>query len=276
MFEWLATYHESLTVLGNAVAGVAVAAWAVYLHFDARRAAKEAAKPAPPQPPQPILLFGLQPQDLLAALQREAAGTAELQRQLQERDAKITELTKLFQELQASLAPQALDTNVFPASLRVRTFIKGRELSAHPLTGPVLRGILIAVGVFFSGGIAFFVANLGAHWILALILGGLAYYTFFSALYVRFNLTRRTVDLIGPGSASWGRLPRPVQVVSQKSDRGWSAEAKAEGLTLARTDARPTEAEARAELLPFARVLNWEMGIPVVTTDWPPPAKPPA
>src|SRR5262249_40131526 len=62
--------------------------------------------------------------------------------------------------------------------------------------------------------------------------------------------------------------PNPIKVDGVQTAAGWRAEVRAEGLVIATTEPKPSEQEARAGLLPFARALNWDMGIPIISTDW--------
>jgi hypothetical protein len=125
---------------------------------------------------------------------------------------------------------------------------------------------------------------LGALWTLALtsaliqlfhlppLLGipifALIFYFAFVKFYVRFNFQKKKIDLIGPSSAVWGTTPHPVEVIARKAEGGWQGEVRLEGLRIARTTPKGSEDEARAQLLAFARMLNFALGVPVLPLDW--------
>ena len=81
-------------------------------------------------------------------------------------------------------------------------------------------------------------------------------------------MQKQTVDIVTPGAAAWGRIPNPIKIDGVQTAAGWRGEVRAEGLVIATTEPKPSEQEARAGLLPFARALNWNTGIPIISTDW--------
>src|SRR5262245_34120703 len=288
MFDWISEHQSVLGFIGGGIAAVAIAVWTVYKHWDAKKEAAKDKEAAALKNAQTVQIFGIpfdqfesalkRREDELRAELRSASGTArveEIERALAElkteaasKQQKIEMLNQLLDEMRADLVPKELDTDVFPVSLRVRTFIKGRELTVHVMPSRSQRIFASVFGIFWTGLITSVAIGVGLPWPAGIPFFDGVLYLFFIGYSVRLNIQKQTVDIVAPGCFIWGRTPNPIKVDGVQTAAGWRAEVRAEGLVIATTEPKPSEQEARAGLLPFARALNWDMGIPIISTDW--------
>jgi hypothetical protein len=278
-------------MIGAGIAAVATAAWAVYRHFDEKKANDKKAKAPASQSYQTVQIYGIPFAEYEAALRRREeevrarlskaseAGTghvAELERQLADlsaeldrRKQRIESLTMLIHDIKSDLVPRELDSDCFPQSLSVRSFVKGKQLTVNVLLDPVAAVVTRVLGALWTLAITSVIVQLfRLPPLLGIPVFALIFYFAFVKCYVRFNFRKKKIDLIGPGAATWGRTPHPVEVIARKAEGGWQGEVRVEGLRIALTAPKGSEEEARAELLPFARVLNFALGIPVLSLDW--------
>jgi hypothetical protein len=288
MVEWIEKYQSVLGFIGGGIAAVVTAAWTVYKYWDAKKEAAKDKKAAALTTAQTVQIIGIpfdqfesalkRREDELRAELRSASGAArveEIERTLADlkteavrKQQKIEMLNQLLDEMKADLVPKELDTDVFPGTLRVRSFIKGRELTVHVMASRRERIIRSVFGIIWTGGITIAAIAVGLPKLLGIPLFAGVFYLFFTRYYIRFNMQKQTVDIVAPGGAVWGRTPNPVKVEGVQTAAGWRGEVRAEGLVIATIEPKPSEHEARAGLLPFARALNWDMGIPIISTDW--------
>jgi hypothetical protein len=173
MFHWISEHQAVLGFIGGGIAAVATAVWAVYKHWDAKKEAARDKEAAALKNAQTVQIFGIpfdqfesalkRREDELRAELRSASGAArveEIERTLADlkteaasKQQKIEMLNQLLDEMKADLVPKELDTDVFPVSLRVRSFIKGRELTVHVLASRSARIIQSVFGIIWTGGI---------------------------------------------------------------------------------------------------------------------------
>jgi hypothetical protein len=291
LVEWITTNQAALTMIGAAVAAIATAAWAVYRYFDEKKADDKKTKAPASQTYQTVQIYGIPFAEYEAALHRREeevraqlskaseAGTGlveELERQLADltaeldrRKQRIESLTALVNDIRSDLVPRELDSDCFPQSLSVRSFVKGKELTVNVLPDRVAAVVLRVLGALWTLALSSALVHLfRLPPLLGIPVFALIFYFAFVKFYVRFNFRKKKIDLIGPGSAVWGRTPHPVEVVARKVEGGWQGEVRVEGLRIALTTPKGSEEEARAELLAFARMLNFALGIPVLSLDW--------
>jgi hypothetical protein len=290
MIDWIKENNELLMIAGGAIAAVCTAAWAVYRYFDEKKTAREASKAPAPQTYQAIQIYGIPFAEHEAALRRreeelrkqlspgagaehgkEKGPAQELDRLRAELDRskqRVETLTRLLNEIKTDLVPKELDSDSFPPSLRVRSFLKGTELTVNVLPDRVSLIVRRVVGVVWSAFAAFvLVALLRLPPLLGTFVFVAIFYALFWRYYVRFNFKKRTISLISPGAAVWGLKPHPAEVTARADNGQWRGEVRVEGLRIASTEPRAGAEEARAELLPFARALNFALGIPVISLD---------
>lgn len=288
MLDWIGEHQSVLGFIGGGIAAVVTAAWTVYKHWDAKKEAAKGHEAAALKNAQTVQIFGIpfdqfesalkRREDELRAELRSASGAArveEIERTLADlkteavsKQQKIEMLNQLLDEMKADLVPKELDTDVFPVSLRVRSFIRGRELTVHVMASRRERIGRSVFGILWTGGLTIAAIAVGLPTLVGVLIFAGVFYLFFTRYYVRFNLQKQTVDIVAPGAVVWGRTPNPVKVDGVQTAAGWRGEVRAEGLVIATMEPKPSEQEARAGLLPFARALNWDMGIPIISTEW--------
>jgi len=291
MMDWVKDNESLLMMIGAAVASLATAAWALYRHIDEKKSASATTRAPAGHSYQAVHLYGIPFAEYEAALLRREeevrarlnkaseAGTGQaqdlerelagLKAELDRRKERIEELTRLVDEIRADLVPKELDGDGFPPSLSVRSFVKGRELTVNVLPDLTTLVFRRGVGVLWTAFLTAALVHLFNFPALAGVpIFALLFYLIFYRYYVRFNFQKRKIDVITPGAAVWGRVPHPVEVVARRGDAGWLGEVRAEGLRIAYTEPKLSEEEARAELLPFGKALNFALGVPVLSLDW--------
>jgi hypothetical protein len=163
-----------------------------------------------------------------------------------------------------AVTPPALDRDVFPESLRVVSFIPRRKLEVGILASPSHRAATAIFGALWTGFGAFLLASATVvPFVLTAIASAVVYWKFFTTWRMTFDFSRGRIKIATPGSIRWRTAPGPVTVTTRAEEGGWFGVAMVEGEAIAHSAFCQTEADARAALLPFARALNRELGIPL-------------
>lgn len=249
---WLKANKDALEALALIVGGL----WAVFVFVIDRKSRKTSgAQPAAPD--RSIQIYGLNLDDLEAQLRLKRSDA----------ETRIAELKKLVDELSEGLVPPQLDENLFPKNLRVRSFIRGREIVINCVWTTPLRVTWPLFTLLFWGGCTFMASSMiRLPAIVGVVLGIAVWVFMLRKYYVRFNFQTKRATVITPASYQWF-IPIPVMVETKFSNGAWIAGAKYASVTLVQSEPHQSEADARDELWPFVKALNWEMGLPLLSSQ---------
>ncbi len=174
-----------------------------------------------------------------------------------------------LKEFEKKMVSDKLDESLFPKSMQVKEFQPGRLLRVAVLSTldeKISRG---AVAFLYALAV---VALVGMFvplpiWLTApIIIYGA--YRLYLLNTMTFHLIRQQISYVTVASPNWRGVPQPVKVVSDSIGQEWRAYMTVMNHKIAETDLYDKEADARAELLPFAQVINWRNGYPLDIGGW--------
>ncbi len=200
-------------------------------------------------------------------LQQAQERAKNLESEFESYKAKMAAVAKEYDDLKREVVPSNVTPDVLPAGLKVKEFVPNDHLSLK-ITGLRARDVIFRAvfGVVWVGGITFILFLTRRHFIAGGIFFVLVYSLLFTQCRITFDFKKKKVRVYLPGA--YAKFdPLPVLVKTQSKKDGWVATVNFGTIPFAKFPPQPTEKEARLNVLPFARAINWKMGIPLLISD---------
>lgn len=151
----------------------------------------------------------------------------------------------------------------FPKELRVKNYIPEKSLTLSYRAGlpdKIFSVIFICFVLSFVVWVLYYGDN--SCRLPVVVIFCIFLWAFFRPQSITFNVEKLTTRIQGPGYVQWlPPLVGQLKLITREERSGWRARLIYLRFELARTGSYKTRDEARAKLEPFARALNYAMGM---------------
>jgi len=204
--------------------------------------------------------------DLRQELEQTRVRLADLQAEYDAQKVQLNEARVALAEITREVVPTALEANMFPPGLIVKSFVKGEHLKLS-VTGTTLveRGIVALFGLVWTGGVSSMLLGLK----LPIYVVVAAFLTVYWFLFLRpqtinFDFRKRKITIAGKGGIAWLES-QPVVIETVNGKVGGAAILKLGPRRIVRFPEERSSEAAAAKVEEFVRALNWQMGVPTLT-----------